>query len=267
MGISTKAIEEFKKLYLEQYGEVLPDDVASEAANRLVHFMSLIYKPIKKEDEQKFLQIKKDTELKQASMPEADKIDYVRHTVRDIYYSKWRDFVSIKRGKRRTLYNEVERLTLSNGEEVQVPKISIGFKAWEGKPLTNAYGKKQLIDFGGKPLFAELAILELLKKEFWQGVWIDIKGRKYWNVFPGADKPAQLPVEQKIFLNGIIRGLGSYAGCWDLLAWQGNHHLFVISKQLKKDKIKPSQIRWLQACLQAGMSPDDLAIVEWAIVK
>ncbi len=47
--ISKEALEEYKKIFKEDYGVELPDQEALEPATRLLHFVELVYKPIKKE--------------------------------------------------------------------------------------------------------------------------------------------------------------------------------------------------------------------------
>lgn len=81
-----EAIEEFKKLYKEQYGEELNDFVASEAANRLVRMVELVYKPIPKAWEEKCNEIKKEQE----AVPEEKKINFVKHLVSDAKVSEFK---------------------------------------------------------------------------------------------------------------------------------------------------------------------------------
>jgi len=85
--LSKQAIDEFKQLYKEHYGEDLNDFVASEAANRLVRMVELVYKPILKSEEAKYNEIKKDAE----DVPEEKKIDFVKHLVSDAKVSEFRE--------------------------------------------------------------------------------------------------------------------------------------------------------------------------------
>jgi hypothetical protein len=48
--ISRESLQEFKKIYLEQYNILLDDKEALEKATRLLNMMKAVYKPIKKED-------------------------------------------------------------------------------------------------------------------------------------------------------------------------------------------------------------------------
>lgn len=47
--ISDKALQDFKQLWREEYGEDIADEQALEAAINLLTFTNAIYRPIKKE--------------------------------------------------------------------------------------------------------------------------------------------------------------------------------------------------------------------------
>ena len=46
MQLSPEAIEEFKKIYLEEFGEAISNDEALERALGLVHFFEIIGRPL-----------------------------------------------------------------------------------------------------------------------------------------------------------------------------------------------------------------------------
>jgi len=91
--LSKEAIDEFKKLYKEHYGEELNDFVASEAANRLVRMVELVYKPIPKAWEDKYNEIKKEQE----AVPEEKKIDFVKHLVSDAKVTEFKEKIGEKK--------------------------------------------------------------------------------------------------------------------------------------------------------------------------
>jgi hypothetical protein len=91
--ISKEAIDEFKKLYKEHYGEELNDFVASEAANRLVRMVEIVYKPIPKEHEQKYNKIKGEQE----TISEEKKIDFVKHLVSDAKVTEFKHQIGEKK--------------------------------------------------------------------------------------------------------------------------------------------------------------------------
>ena len=91
--LSKKAVDEFKKHYKDHYGEQLNDIEASEAANRLVRMVELVYKPIPKEREEKYSEIKKEQE----SVPEDKKTDFVKHLVSDAKVTEFKQAIGEKR--------------------------------------------------------------------------------------------------------------------------------------------------------------------------
>src|SRR3989338_6862363 len=91
--LSKQALDEFKKLYKEHYGEELNDFVASEAANRLVRMVELVYKSTLKEWEKKYNEIKKGQE----AIPREKKIDFVKHLVSDAKVTEFRNKIGEKK--------------------------------------------------------------------------------------------------------------------------------------------------------------------------
>jgi len=47
--ISEAALQEFKEIWLAQFGAVIPDDVAVEEATNLLTMFDAIYRPLKQE--------------------------------------------------------------------------------------------------------------------------------------------------------------------------------------------------------------------------
>jgi len=47
--LSNKSLEEFKKIWREQFGEEISDEKAAEEAINLLTLMDAVYRPIKKE--------------------------------------------------------------------------------------------------------------------------------------------------------------------------------------------------------------------------
>src|ERR1700735_4341635 len=70
-------------------------------------------------------------------------------------------------------------LRLPSGDLIDVPRCTYSFTLWRGKPIADTYGKKPVLHFLGKPVFAELAILGTLRKAGWDGVWVDTFRRKF----------------------------------------------------------------------------------------
>lgn len=90
MGLTKEDIEKFKEMYKEHYDEELNDFVAYEAANHLVQMVKLVYKPITKEQYNKF-------EKEQRVVPEEDKIDFVKHLVKDAKVTEFKEKIGEKK--------------------------------------------------------------------------------------------------------------------------------------------------------------------------
>ncbi len=53
MGLSKKAIKDFKKIYKKEYGETISDEKAQELGQNLISFFRIIYRPIPKDENTK----------------------------------------------------------------------------------------------------------------------------------------------------------------------------------------------------------------------
>lgn len=161
------------------------------------------------------------------------------------------------------LINSQETLTLPSGNTVYIPKSITTFKAWDSNPIEDTYGGKALLDFKGAPLFAELVILWMLEEDGWSGVWVDNYRKKFRTGMPGTEVSVSLPPDQQAILDKIKKTNDSMSGCWDVFAWRGNEILFAESKLSGKDRIRPTQIRWLRSALKAGFTEKNFLLVEW----
>jgi len=166
-----------------------------------------------------------------------------------------------------------EEIALPSGQVVRIPECHLVFKKWDGIPIKETFGNKALIDVGGKPMFAELAIMHLFINAGWQARWIETyatgdkepkyldewKDDKYKNqiLAPIADGEVMRRLAEIAKLNG------TYSGCWDVLGWNGDKMIFAESKRFKKDRIQGTQVRWLEAAFRAGFLPENFLIVQW----
>jgi hypothetical protein len=156
-----------------------------------------------------------------------------------------------------------EVFNLRSGTQVEVTKFFLNLRKWRGQPIANTYGNKAVLDWKGEPVFAELAVVKLFQSQGWEGVWVDSYGRKFRVGLPGVVEPIQIPPDKQRLIEGIGRKAGKAGGCWDVAVWKPKVMLFLEIKRRKKDKIRPSQIEWLEASLEIGLSPNNFALVEW----
>lgn len=159
---------------------------------------------------------------------------------------------------------------------VQVPVCRPRFTAYTAPTGTDRFGGKDLLLVDGRPQFAEVAILRLFEVAGWEGRWVETYQRgvmdpaflREWN--GGAFKTQmQVPIE-KAWVIDRLRAIAaangnSYSGCWDVVAWKGNRLVFAESKKAKHDRMRGTQLRWLEAAMKCGCAVEDFQIVEWAL--
>ncbi|MEK7547036.1 MAG: hypothetical protein AAB536_02570 [Patescibacteria group bacterium] len=156
-----------------------------------------------------------------------------------------------------------EEVTSPSGNRVLIPKCNLIFRKWEGTPIENTYNNKTVIDFDGQPLFAELAILKILQKEGWNGVWVDSYRSKYRIDLPEKGTVVELPNIQEEFIQNIKSRTGKRGGCWDVFVWKDGEYKFAESKRSKKDELRSNQLLWLQETLKLGLKLESFLLVEW----
>lgn len=147
-------------------------------------------------------------------------------------------------------------------------------KATESSSV-DTFGGKDLVEVDGLPQFAEVAILRAFEADGWQGRWVETYQRpsmspallRSWN--GGTFKTQQnLPIEvpwvnEQLHAFAVANG-NTYAGCWDVVAWKGRRLVFAESKRQKKDRLRGTQLRWVEAAHRCGMGMEDFLLVEWS---
>ncbi len=172
-----------------------------------------------------------------------------------------------------------ETLTVA-GQVLTVPKTQLQLRPWQGPQIVDAFGKKPLIDFAGRAVFAELCIYELFRLSGWDARWVEPYGApatqpKFFIEWLDVPRKQQqhhplTMVDEEIAkrLDAIAaQNKGSFAGCWDVMGWYENTVLFAESKRLKKDRVQSTQLAWLEASLKAGLRPENFLFVEWDFIK
>jgi hypothetical protein len=164
--------------------------------------------------------------------------------------------------------NDVERFTLAGSRLLEVAKARVEFRPWTGGPLDDDYGGKQVLDLGGAPGFAELAVLRMFERAGWTGVWIDTYRHAYRRAYWGVPPVVELPAGPTDLLRRIEEANGSRrAGAWDVFCWRDGAHMFVESKRSGHDRMRSTQIAWLDSALRIGLSPEDFLVVEWTLAS
>jgi hypothetical protein len=153
-----------------------------------------------------------------------------------------------------------ERIVLPSGREITIAKATPLFRKWAGEMPDDTFNRKPLLDLNGEMVFAELAILRSFQQAGWDGRWIDSFHQRfltgYW---PPVSEP--LPVQQQSILDRIRAKAGGSGGCFDVFCWRGDELLFAESKW--RDRLLPTQTRWLEAALDVGVPTESFLIVQW----
>src|SRR6266481_1850001 len=110
-------------------------------------------------------------------------------------------------------------LTLPSGKAISIARYTYLFARWRGTPIEDTYGGKAVLNSDGKPIFAELAILDLLGKGGWDGVWVDTYRKKFRRLMP--PESCKLPSHAQELYDRICRANdGKTSGCFDVFAWK-----------------------------------------------
>jgi hypothetical protein len=137
------------------------------------------------------------------------------------------------------------------------------FEPWVGPAVANTYNRKPVVDSFGRPRFAELAALDLMRAEGWDGVWVDTFGAAYRTGM--LEEPrVDLPEPHRAVLRGIL-ARDTTARPWDLFLWRSGAYLFVELKRMKKDRPRDSQRAFLRAALDGGTPLGAFMLVEWTL--
>jgi hypothetical protein len=165
-------------------------------------------------------------------------------------------------------------VSLPSGIIRQLPVCNPVFAEWVGERPSFDFGHKPFLKHDGEACFAELVILRLLLKQGWKGVWVEsFAGPYYLNDMPKdwKTRPQRvlIPEDKEKILKDIWR-TGRTRACFDVFAWtdsQSPQFLFCEAKDYRnRDKFTRGQLRFIDAALTIGISPQSLLIVEWISV-
>ena len=161
---------------------------------------------------------------------------------------------------------EYESLALPSGRQVFVGKCTPSFRQWNGdrKRLGPTYDSKPRLELDGCPVFAEVLVLADFLSLGWDGIWVDTFHRSMWKGMPSEQTRATVSETIRTRLE-CIGAREPKARCWDVVAWQDDQLLFCEVKHSGKDKIRESQLRWVDAALMEGISVSQFLVVEWSL--
>src|SRR5680860_478133 len=67
-------------------------------------------------------------------------------------------------------------VSLPSGTTVSLPVYTLTLKPWLGELPNFSFGNKPFLDYKGKGVFAEYAILKMFTEIGWNGVWVETYG-------------------------------------------------------------------------------------------
>jgi hypothetical protein len=164
-------------------------------------------------------------------------------------------------------------IPLPSGAVARLPVCHPVFVKWEGKPVEFDFGKKPILNYDGEACFAELAILRVLLKHGWNGVWVETYGGTYYlNTMPKNSSlravHVPIPVDKERILQNIWKaGRMTTPACFDVFVWRDSKVLFCEAKHKvkhKKDTLTDPQVRFIAGALACGVAPESLLIAEWS---
>ena len=166
----------------------------------------------------------------------------------------------------------------SADQTISVPKLILQLRRWEGVLPADTLGGKPFINFGGRPVFAELCAYELFRLSGWDARWVGTYGAPAtkpnlftdWQEVPRKQQVSrQLPnlVVSNLLQTIAERNGNTYAGCWDVVGWHKEAVVFAELKRRKKDRMQQTQLKWLAAALQVGLKPENFLLVEWDFLE
>jgi len=157
-------------------------------------------------------------------------------------------------------------ITSPTSRKITIATWTIRFPKWLGKPLDESqkgsYKIKPLVEIDGEPLFGELAILRLLQKDGWDGVWVDTYHDRFWKGLPDRKSACLLPEKAQEIYDKIVAKHEKVGGFFDVFAWHGQKLMFAEYKG-EGDKLRPNQISWINAAVSSGISPSSLLLIEF----
>ncbi len=166
----------------------------------------------------------------------------------------------------------------SESGEIKVAIAEPVFSLWPSSSVRpqSTKGGKPLVVSNQQVSFAELAILDLLVSDGWEGRWIDnyplppTFRTQYWDKdlekLPRAIANIEIPASVRTIYEAICnkakdpRG----GGAWDVIAWRGTEMVFIEAKRSgSTDRIRDAQIRWIEAALSIGIPAGCFLFCEW----
>jgi hypothetical protein len=158
-------------------------------------------------------------------------------------------------------------------EPVHIATQRWALEPWEGEDppsLAKIWSRKPKFAVNGSRSCAELAIVHHLRNEGWHGVWVNSFGprelRSEWFPAPAAKTLAETGAPDwavEAFERLRAANGGTLGGFFDVFAWREPGQVRFCEAKVGPDRIKATQIRFLEVALRF-YSPADFMIIEVA---
>jgi len=156
-------------------------------------------------------------------------------------------------------------VALSGGREVAIRRYRAELHGCPDKPtisLDRAYSAKPLVLVEKQAMFPELAVLAFFRRKGWDGAWVDLSHRKYFDRMPNQSKGISLGAHANQALARIAQySENGRSGCWDLVLWSDRTVAF--AAVLRESPLGEARTRWLGAAVKSGMTAGQFAAVQW----
>ncbi len=142
--------------------------------------------------------------------------------------------------------------------------------------LDRAYSAKPLVLVEKQAVFPELAVLSLLRKKGWDGAWVDLSHRKFFDRMPNQSKGISLGGHAAQAIARISQyNDNGRTGCWDLVLWADRAVAFASvihvpgagSPRDAAAALGDARLRWLAAAAKSGMAASQFVVVQWDLLK
>ena len=163
------------------------------------------------------------------------------------------------------------RFELADGRLAEIATERWELELWDGEPdppdLAPQWARKPRFAVSGRRSCAELAIVDHLQRDGWQGVWVNAFERSLrteWfpaPAFPTLAAAGAPPWAGAIFARLLEANGGVLSGFFDVFAWRQPGEVRFCEAKTGNDRIRGTQRRFLERAL-AFHPPGQFTIIQ-----
>ncbi len=123
---------------------------------------------------------------------------------------------------------------------------------------SKTHRSKPLYRVEDEVLYGELAVLRLLEKDGWKGVWMDTfhnRGRRknFWSGMPPKGMRALDDHADELYHRIIAKNQERSSGFFDIFVWRGDNEYAFLECKRKDERPNKNELRWIEAALATGL--------------